>query len=93
MKSIKNIAAVALLAFALTACGGSPSQEKTIGGTVDTTNVAQGSNAGNETTGSPMTNDTTAKQNGKSSGQSGTNNDSTTNTEGNAKPDGRPQQQ
>jgi hypothetical protein len=90
MKNLKNIVAIAAVAISLSACGGS-SEQKTIGGSVDTMNSVEGSNAGNETTGSPMT-DTTANQNGQSTGNSGTNSDSTSNTEGNAKPDGRPQQ-
>lgn len=93
MKNIRNIVAIALVTAALSACGGGSSEQKTIGGSVDTMNSVEGSNAGNETTGSPMTNDTTANQNGKSTGDNGTNKDSTSNTEGNAKPDGRPQQQ
>jgi hypothetical protein len=95
MKSIRNIAVLALIAASLTACGGSGSESKTIGGSTDTMNSVEGSNAGNETTGSAMTNDTTAKRNGKGDGSgsgSAATKDSTSNTEGNAKPDGRPQQ-
>lgn len=92
MKSIRNIAAVALIAVSFAACTGNNGQ-KTIGGSVDTSNAVEGSNAGNETTGSGMTNDTTANRNGKGDGSGGqTTKDSTSNTEGNAKPDGRPQQ-
>jgi len=89
MKTLRNIAAIALLTASIAACGGNNGQ-KTIGGSVDTMNSVEGANAGNETTGSPMTNDTTANRNGKMPGM-GTK-DSTNNTEGNAKPDGRPQQ-
>jgi hypothetical protein len=76
MKNIRNIAAIAILSLFFAACGAN-SEQKSIGGSADTSNVSEGSNAGNETTGS----DTTQ-----------TMPDSTHNAEGNAKPDGRPQQ-
>ena len=85
MKTLRNIAALALITASLAACGGNNGQ-KTIGGSVDTMNSVEGSNAGNETTGSPMTNDTTANRNGKKPGM-GTK-DSTSNTEGNTSPTG-----
>jgi hypothetical protein len=92
MKTLRNIAALALITASFAACEGNNGQ-KTIGGSVDTMNSVEGANAGNETTGSAMTNDTTAKRNGKGTGNgSSPQKDSTSNTEGNAKPDGRPQQ-
>ncbi|WP_345950088.1 MULTISPECIES: hypothetical protein [unclassified Mucilaginibacter] len=79
MKNIKSLAAIALIAASLTACGGNGGENKNVGGSTDTANAVEGSNAGNETTGSSMTTDSTGK-------------DSTSMSEGNAKPDGRPQQ-
>jgi hypothetical protein len=83
MKTIRNIAALALIAASLTACGGGSgnSDSKTIGGSVDTMNSVEGSNAGNDSTGAPM-ND--GADNSKTK-------DSVNSTEGNASPNGRPQ--
>jgi predicted small secreted protein len=84
MKTIRNIAALALIAASLTACGGgsgNSSDSKTIGGSVDTMNSVEGSNAGNDSTGAPM-ND--GADNSKTK-------DSVNSTEGNASPNGRPQ--
>ena len=76
MKTIRNIAAIAIIAAsALTACGNS--ENKSIGGSADTSNNAstQGvSNVGG-------VDSTTANKAGQ---------DSTNSTEGNASPTGRP---
>jgi hypothetical protein len=78
MKSLKYIAAVALLGASLTACTNNSRDSATIGGTQDTSNVKDGTNAAGS---SSMTSDTS--KNG-----SHLRNDSTTDN-GNVDPSGR----
>jgi hypothetical protein len=77
MKILRNIAALAFITVMLASCGGS-GEGKSIGGSADT-------NQNNSTQGATSVGgmDSTAK--------TGTANDSTSMSEGNAKPDGRPQ--
>jgi hypothetical protein len=77
MKTIRNIAAIAVIAASLTACGSS--ENKSIGGSADTTTTKNSSDQGVSSVGGvdSTSANTTAK-------------DSTNSTEGNAPPTGRP---
>jgi hypothetical protein len=77
MKTIRNIAAIAVIAASLTACGNT--ENKSIGGSADTTTTKNASDQGVSSVGG--VDSTTANKAGQ---------DSMNSTEGNASPTGRP---